>query len=61
LHKAGLQAAKKRGKYLGRPPRLSREQINHAKNMIRSGQETMSGMVALYGVNRTTLYRALKR
>ena len=57
---AGLQAAKKRGKRLGRPPLLSKAQINHADNMIRSGQETSSGMAALYGVERTTLYRALK-
>ncbi|MCH8080515.1 MAG: recombinase family protein [Proteobacteria bacterium] len=58
--KAGLQAAKKRGKRLGRPPALSQEQLNHAVNMIRSGQETSSGMADIYGVDRTTLYRALK-
>ncbi len=58
--KAGLQAAKKRGKQLGRPMRLTREQISHAEKMINSGQETVSGMAELYGVDRTTLYRAMK-
>lgn len=57
---AGLQAAKKRGKRLGRPKRLTQHQIDRAGEMIRSGQETSSGMAALYGVDRTTLYRALR-
>ena len=58
--RAGLQAAKKRGKKLGRPMRLTQEQIKHAEKMINSGQQTASGMAELYGVVRTTLYRAMK-
>ncbi len=58
--RAGLQAAKKRGKKLGRPMRLTQEQIKHAEKMINSGQQTASGMAELYGVDRTTLYRAMK-
>jgi DNA invertase Pin-like site-specific DNA recombinase len=58
--KAGLQAAKKRGKKLGRPMRLTQEQIKHAEKMINSGQQTTSAMAELYGVDRTTLYRAMK-
>ncbi len=58
--KAGLQAAKKRGKQLGRPPRLTQEQISDAAKMMNSGQETTTVMANLYGVNRTTLYRAMK-
>jgi len=58
--KAGLQAAKKRGKKLGRPMRLTQEQIKHAEKMINTGQQTTSGMAELYGVDRTTLYRAMK-
>ena len=59
--KAGLQAAKKRGKRLGRPKRLTQHQIDRAYEMIQSKQDTISGIAELYGVNRTTLYRALKR
>ena len=58
--RAGLQAAKKRGKKLGRPTRLTQEQIKHADKMINSGQQTASGMAELYGVDRATLYRAMK-
>lgn len=32
--KAGMQAARKRGKHIGRPVKLSREQINHAAQMV---------------------------
>ena len=59
--KAGMQAARRRGKHLGRPHKLSREQINHAAQMIREGRETVSGMAGLLNVDRTTLYRALNR
>lgn len=59
--KAGMRAAKKRGKHLGRPTKLSREQISHAAGMIREERETVSGMAGLLKVDRTTLHRALKR
>ncbi|MGH8436784.1 MAG: helix-turn-helix domain-containing protein [Pseudomonas sp.] len=56
-----MQAARKRGKHLGRPTKLNREQINHAAEMVREGKETVSGMAGLLKVARTTLHRALKR
>jgi DNA invertase Pin-like site-specific DNA recombinase len=59
--KAGMQAARRRGKHLGRPHKLSREQISHAVQMIQEGRETVSGMAGLLSVDRTTLYRALNR
>ncbi|BCT69564.1 recombinase family protein [Nitrosospira sp. NRS527] len=59
--RAGMQAARKRGKHLGRPVKLNREQINHAVKMVGEGQETVSGMAELLKVDRTTLHRALKR
>ncbi|ODT65880.1 MAG: DNA resolvase [Nitrosomonadales bacterium SCN 54-20] len=59
--KAGMQAARRRGKHIGRPHKLSREQIAHARRMIREGQETVSSMAGLLSVDRTTLYRALSR
>ena len=58
---AGMQAARRRGKHLGRPRKLTREQVAHAVRMVRDGTETVSGMAALYGVDRVTLHRALKR
>src|SRR5688500_5013510 len=58
---AGVQAARRRGRHIGRPHKLNREQINHAAEMIREGRETVSGMAGLLNVDRTTLYRALNR
>jgi DNA invertase Pin-like site-specific DNA recombinase len=59
--RAGMQAARKRGKHVGRPVKLNREQINHAAGMVKEGRETVSGMAELLKVDRTTLHRALKR
>lgn len=58
--KAGLQAAKKRGKRLGRPSRLTREQLQHAEKMIVSGEKTVTAMAEILGINRATLYRGFK-
>lgn len=57
--KAGLRAAKKRGKRLGRPPALTPAQIAHARQAIESKSETVSGMAEILGVNRSTIQRAL--
>ena len=58
---AGQQAARRRGTHIGRPRKLTREQVAHASRMVRAGQETVSGMAALYGIDRVTMPRALKR
>ncbi|OWU66873.1 recombinase family protein [Marinibacterium profundimaris] len=58
--KAGLRAAKKRGKRLGRPPALTGAQIAHAKAAIETKRETVSGMAEILGVNRSTLQRAIR-
>jgi DNA invertase Pin-like site-specific DNA recombinase len=57
--KAGLRAAKKRGKRLGRPPALTPAQIAHAKAAISTKSETVTGMAEILGVNRSTIQRAL--
>lgn len=59
--KAGLRAAKKRGKRLGRPPALTDAQIAHARTAIEAKRETVSGMAEILGVNRSTLQRAMGR
>ena len=55
---AGMAAARRRGKHIGRPAALSREQVAHAKRAI-SGGETLSGMASVLGVHRNTLKRAI--
>lgn len=59
--KAGLEAAKKRGKKLGRPFILNEQQINHAREMTSSGKVTVSEMAGILGVHRSTLHRTFKR
>ncbi|MCA9458344.1 MAG: helix-turn-helix domain-containing protein, partial [Nitrospira sp.] len=59
--KAGLEAAKRRGKYPGRPPLLSSQQIKHAKRLIDRGEETTGSLATLFGVDRTTIWRALQK
>ena len=57
--KAGLKAAKKRGTCLGRPPALTQAQIKHSRKLIDGG-ERLASVARSLGVDRSTLYRALK-
>jgi DNA invertase Pin-like site-specific DNA recombinase len=57
---AGLEAAKRRGKYPGRPKSLTPQQIKHAKKLVERGEETTGSLAALFGVERTTIWRALQ-
>lgn len=57
--KAGLHAAKARGKRLGRPPALTPQQIAQVKEAIAAKRETVTGMAAIMGVNRSTIQRAI--
>ena len=55
---AGLQAAKRRGKKLGRPTKLTAAQITHAKALMAAGENGRS-VARSFGVARSTLYAAL--
>ncbi|NOG74033.1 recombinase family protein [Roseicella sp. DB1501] len=57
---AGIAAAKHRGKHIGRPRKLTPEQIEHARKVIEEGLQTPAGMAALLGVDHSTLWRALR-
>jgi DNA invertase Pin-like site-specific DNA recombinase len=59
--RAGIEAARRRGKHLGRPADLTPEKISHARQMIDSGEQSVSGMAKLFNVHRTTLHRGLKK
>lgn len=56
---AGLVSARKRGVRIGRPPALTGAQIKHARKLIESG-ERPTAVAASLGVDRSTLYRAVK-
>ncbi|OAH29749.1 invertase [Methylorubrum populi] len=58
---AGIAAAKRRGKHVGRPPKLTAEQVSHAREAIEGGLQTPAGMAAVLGVDHSTLWRALRK
>ena len=57
--KAGMASARRRGQHIGRPRKLSAQQVKHARELIGSGKETRAAVAALFGVNVATLRRAL--
>jgi DNA invertase Pin-like site-specific DNA recombinase len=57
---AGMRAAKRRGRHVGRPRKLTPHKLDHARQLIAEGKETRAGAAALLGVDAVTLRRALK-
>ena len=57
--KAGRAAAMARGVKMGRKPKLSPQQITHAKKLIEQG-ESPAHVAQLLKVARSTLYQSLK-
>jgi DNA invertase Pin-like site-specific DNA recombinase len=55
-----MKAARARGVRPGPKPKLSRQQITHARKLIEDGQRR-EDVADLFKVGRTTLYRALAR
>ncbi len=58
--KAGMAAAKKRGKHIGRPPALSSGQIQHVHELLNHG-ETQGAVAERLGVSANTIGRAVRR
>ena len=54
--RAGLAAARARGRVGGRSKRLGEEQRRHAVELYRSRQRTVKEICALVGISRSTLY-----
>lgn len=59
--KEGLAAAKRRGKILGRKPKLSKKQVLKAKSSLKSGKFTRDQLAAKLNVHPRTLHRALQK
>ena len=59
--RAGMAAAKERGVILGRPPKLTELQIEHARIEIEEQGKTIAHMARLFNVSPLTLSRALRR
>ena len=56
--KAGMKAAKKRGKHIGRPRALSQGQIQHMHELLKQGK-TQGEIAELLGVSSNTIGREI--
>ncbi len=57
--RAGMAAARARGRVGGRPQRITPEKIALARVMREQGEHSMTAIAKALGVGRTTLYRSL--
>jgi DNA invertase Pin-like site-specific DNA recombinase len=57
--RAGLEAARARGRLLGRPPKLSRQQRTEVVDMVISGRHTSADAARLFRVSPTTVSRVV--
>jgi DNA invertase Pin-like site-specific DNA recombinase len=53
----GLEAARARGVRLGRPPAMTAEQVQHARDLLERPDNTVSSIARLLGVSRATIYK----
>ncbi|MFJ3926377.1 recombinase family protein [Streptomyces sp. NPDC090022] len=53
----GLDAARARGARLGRPPAMTPEQVQHARDLLSRPKNTVSSIAKLLGVSRNTIYK----
>ena len=58
--KAGLDAARARGRKGGRPAKLDDKQIQEVRRLYESKSVTANQIAAMMGVGRSTIYRALQ-
>jgi putative DNA-invertase from lambdoid prophage Rac len=58
--KSSLNAKKWRGETLGRPTSLTPSQVREAQEMVEAGKG-VSYVARLFGCDRATLYRAMRR
>lgn len=59
--KEGIAVARAQGKLIGRPPKISREQLLDARKRLLEKSATKAAIAAEHGVALWTLTRALKR
>lgn len=59
--KAGLKAARARGKMGGRPPLLDNRKINRMMEMYNEKKNTVTEICKIYDISRPSFYNYLKR
>ncbi len=58
--KEGVEVARLKGKQLGRPP-IAKEKVELALKLHDEGEYSVSKILAMTGISRSTFYRELKR
>ena len=57
----GMKVAKAKGRLLGKKPKLTPRQEAHLVALHEAGEHTTSELAELFGVARSTVYRAVER
>ncbi len=57
----GMRVAKAKGRLRGKQPKLNRRQEAHLVSLVHSGDYTTAEVAELFGVGRSTVYRAIER
>ena len=59
--KEGMRTAKAKGRLRGKQPKLNPRQEAHLVSLYRQGERSTAELADLFGVARSTVYRALQR
>ncbi len=59
--KEGMRVAKAKGHLCGKQPKLNRRQEAHLVSLMHSGEYSTAEVADLFGVGRSTVYRAVER
>jgi DNA invertase Pin-like site-specific DNA recombinase len=57
----GMKVAKAKGRLRGKQPKLNRRQEAHLVSLVHSGEYSTAEVADLFGVGRSTVYRAIER
>jgi DNA invertase Pin-like site-specific DNA recombinase len=57
----GMKVAKVKGRLRGKQPKLNRRQEAHLVSLVHSGEYSTLEVAELFGVGRSTVYRAIER
>ena len=59
--KEGMKVAKAKGRLRGKQPKLNRRQEAHLVALLKGGEYSTAELADLFGVARSTVYRAVER
>ncbi len=57
----GMRVAKAKGRLRGKQPKLNRRQEAHLVSLLHSGDYSTAEVAELFGIGRSTVYRAIER